>query len=477
MSGAAENESLYQDWKKLYPRYQKGFFRSIRWALLVITLGIYYLLPMLRWERAGNLPDQAVLFDLPARKFYIFDLIIWPQEIFLLSMLLFLAAIALFFVTSLAGRVFCGYFCFQTVWTDLFLLVEKLFEGNRKKRMKLDEGPWTAHKWAIKIAKHATWMLIGVLTGGVFVFYFADAPTLMGQFIDGTAPFPAWFTMGFLALTTYTMAGFAREQVCIYMCPYARFQGAMFDEDTIIIAYHNELGEPRESNRRVRQENPDQVGWCIDCNECVTVCPTGIDIRDGQQYQCITCGMCIDACDDVMASLAKEGEATPPRLIRYTSLVEIKGKKPRFLRTRTLVYLALMAIGIGAMAGYFMLREPTHLNVIKHRQPVYIMQSDGGVQNNYTIRILNMTTDTQRYTVSLTGLEGVSLKSDTADGYDGQGNPYFDVGSGKVVPHKLFVKQPRKLGKPGAQEIVFTMKAADASGGSSSYNSVFMRPE
>ncbi|MEG3637743.1 cytochrome c oxidase accessory protein CcoG [Magnetococcus sp. PR-3] len=477
MSAVEDQDSLYQDWKKLYPRYQRGFFRNVRWALLVILLGIYYLMPMLRWERPGNLPDQAILFDLPARKFYIFDLVIWPQEIFLLSVLLFVATIALFFVTALAGRVFCGYFCFQTVWTDLYIYVEKLFEGNRKKRMKLDEMPWTGRKWLIKLSKHFTWLVIGVLTGGVFVFYFADAPTLMGQFLDGTAPFPAWFTMGFLALTTYTMAGFAREQVCIYMCPYARFQGAMFDEDTIIIAYHDELGEPRESSRRVRNDNPKDVGWCIDCNECVTVCPTGIDIRDGQQYQCITCGMCIDACDDVMASLAKEGEEAPPRLIRYTSLGEIKGQQPRFLRTRVLIYAALMAVGIAAMVGYFMVRDSTDLNVIKHRQPVYIMQSDGSIQNNYTIRILNMTSGPQRYVISMEGLKDSSLRADSASGYDEKGNPIFDVGPGKVLPYKLFVKQARKSIEAGSQEIVFTLTAEDPEAGIGSYTSVFMRPE
>nr|CRH06230.1 Nitrogen fixation protein fixG [Candidatus Magnetococcus massalia] len=472
-----QSETLYADWKKLYPRYQDGFFRSLRWAVLVVLMGIYYILPLMRWQRDDGLPNQAVLFDLPTRKFYIFDLVIWPQEIFLLALLLFAAAIGLFFITALAGRVFCGYFCFQTVWTDLFIYVEKMWEGNRKKRMKLDENPWTA-KWIIaKTGKHITWIVVSLLTGGVFVFYFADAPTLMGQFMDGTAPSAAWSTLGILTLGTYTMAGFAREQVCIYMCPYARFQGAMFDEDTIIIAYHPELGEPREANRRVRQDKKDDVGWCIDCNECVTVCPTGIDIRDGQQYQCITCGACIDACDEVMASLAKESEAPPPRLVRYTSMAEMSGGETNFGRARVWIYALMLIISLGSIWAYFLARQPIDLNVIRDRQPIYIPLSDGSVQNNYTMRVLNMSNHEQSYVLTLEGLPGSSMKAINVEKSDAQGNLIFTVGPGKVVPFKVFVKQNRENLNSGQQEVTFQLRSTtEETGGSDRYESVFMRP-
>ncbi|MBF0380896.1 MAG: cytochrome c oxidase accessory protein CcoG [Magnetococcales bacterium] len=463
--------SLYSDWKKIYPRYQTGFFRRLRWSLVALFLGIYYFLPALRWQRAEGLPDQAILFDLPARKFYFFDLVIWPQDIFLLAVILIAAALALFFMTALAGRIFCGYMCFQTVWTDLFLYVEKLFEGNRKQRMKLDSSEWTLHKLYVKVAKHLVWLLIGMATGGAFVFYFADAPTLFWQFLDGTAPIPAWFTLIFLTITTYIMAGIAREQVCIYMCPYARFQGAMFDEDSLIVAYHPELGEPRESNRRIRENKESKTGLCIDCNACVTVCPTGIDIRDGQQYECITCGSCIDACNTVKDRMHMKNE-----LIRYTSMREIQGEKTRWFRPRVLIYGTLLAVFLGGIAVYLAFRPPLSLNVIKHRQPIYITQSDGSIQNNFTIRILNMHTQARTFSLEVDGLANSSLSVVAINKFDKQNRPLIKVASGAVMTFTIYLKQSQNSLKSGSQAITFKLIATDDPEIEDSYDSKFMRP-
>jgi cytochrome c oxidase accessory protein FixG len=463
--------SLYADWKKIYPRYQTGFFRRLRWSLVALFLGIYYLLPIIRWQRAEGLPDQAILFDLPARKFYFFDLVIWPQDIFLLAIILIAAALGLFFMTALAGRIFCGYMCFQTVWTDLFLFVEKFFEGNRKQRIKLDSEDWSFKKLFLKLAKHIVWIIIGMATGGAFVFYFADAPTLFWQFMDGSAPAPAWFTLFFLTATTYIMAGIAREQVCIYMCPYARFQGAMFDEDSLIVAYHPELGEPRESNRRIRDNKETDTGLCIDCDACVTVCPTGIDIRNGQQYECITCGACIDACNTVKDRMHMKNE-----LIRYTSMREIQGEKTRWFRPRILIYGALLMIFLGGIAIYLAVKSPLSLNVIKHRQPIYIMQSDGSIQNNFTIRILNMYSQARTFSLEVAGLPDVALSVVAIDEFDSQKRPLITVASGAVMTFTLYLKQQKKSTKPGSKDIVFLLRATDNPDDTFSYDSKFMRP-
>lgn len=468
---ATEATSLYADWKKIYPRYQTGFFRTVRWTVYALELGIYILLPLMRWDRGTDLPNQAVLFDLPERKFYIFDLVIWPQDIFVLAFLLIAAALGLFFMTALAGRVFCGYMCVQTVWTDLFLWIEKLFEGNRKQRIKFDQSPWTVRKLLIKVGKHSGWVLVSALTGLIFVGYFVDVPTLFRQFLAGTIPYPAWFTFGFLTATTYLMAGLAREQVCIYMCPYARFQGVMFDEETLIVAYHPELGEPRQSNRRMRTAMGSEVGLCIDCDSCVTVCPTGIDIRNGQQYECITCGACIDACDSV-----KERVGFAHRLVRYTSLSEMKGGKTRWLRGRVVVYALLLALFLGGIVWYLVFHRPVDLTVIGHRQPLYILQSDGSIQNNFTVRVVNMTMTRQTYALKVEGLSGATLSVAAISSRNAMGDPLLMVASGSVTPFTVYLRQTKEQVVSGRQEISFTLTALSPQGGIVSYQSVFMRP-
>lgn len=466
-----QEEPLYASWRKIYPRYQKGFFRNVKWSALWFFLGLYFLTPLIRWDRPGPEPDQAILFDLPGRKFYLFDLVIWPQDVFLLAFLLIVMAIGLFFITALAGRVFCGYMCFQTIWTDLYLYVEKLTEGDRARRMRLDAGPWSVSKVLRKLTKHTLWILIGVVTGWAFVAYFADAFEITAAFFRGDAPYPAWFTLGFLTIGTYVFAGFAREQVCIYMCPYARFQGVMFDDHSLIVAYDEARGEKRLSNRRLRRAPDSNAGDCIDCGECVRVCPMGIDIRDGQQYQCTTCAACIDACDQVMDRIKK-----PRGLVRYTSLTALQGGITHLLRPRVAVYGVILLAGLAAMLGYLILRNPLDLNVIRHRSPLYIMQSDGAVQNNYTLRLLNLTKQEQSYRLSQTGLDKAQLTLSGVDRVDEQGHPILTVGPGDVLPYTLFVRQAYDAGKSGRQDVTFTLTALDPSGGTDHYDSVFMRP-
>ncbi|MBF0584440.1 MAG: cytochrome c oxidase accessory protein CcoG [Magnetococcales bacterium] len=467
-----DTDSLYAAWKKIYPRHQEGFFRNLRWALYGIELGLFFLLPYLRWQRSPGLPSQAVLFDLPGRKFYIFDLVIWPQDIFLLAFLLIAAAIGLFFMTALAGRVLCGYMCLQTVWTDIFLQLEKLFEGNRKQRIKLDSSPWGIRKGLIKVGKHLSWIAVSGLTAFSFVAYFIDVHVLPQQIVTGDLPFAARVTLFLLTIGTYAMAGFAREQVCIYMCPYARFQGAMFDEDTLIVAYNPQLGEPRESNRRTRSAMGAKAGMCIDCNACVTTCPTGIDIRNGQQYECIMCGACIDACDSVRQRLGGGGE----RLLSYTSLQELKGGKTHWLRGRVVAYAVLLTLVLGGLVLYLARHAAVELTVIGHRQPLYIVQSDGSIQNNYTIRILNMTSSEQTYALGVEGLPGAVLTVAAVAAEDAQGHPLLTVGSGSVTPFTVYLRQARDQVTPGRQALQFTLTAQSPQGGSAAYTGVFNRP-
>ncbi|MBF0417811.1 MAG: 4Fe-4S dicluster domain-containing protein, partial [Magnetococcales bacterium] len=294
---------------------------------------------------------------------------------------------------------------------------------------------------------------------------------MMGEFLDGSAPYPAWFTLGFLTLTTYTMAGFAREQVCIYMCPYSRFQGAMFDRDTLIIAYHPEFGEPRESNRRKRTEMGESIGSCIDCNSCVTVCPTGIDIRNGQQYECIACGHCIDACDEVKLKTGMK-----ERLIRYTSLREMREGKTRWIRGRTIVYALLFSLFLGGIVVYMERHDVVEFTAIGHRQPLYILQSDGSIQNNFTVRVLNMTATPQTYALGINGVPGANLVVGAVTERDSEGRPLLSVTPGSVTTFSAYVRQPCANVDSGNLDFHFTLTAQSPAGGLATYKSVFMRP-
>lgn len=431
--------ALFEKQHKIYPRRVWGRYRKLKWLSMIALLGIYYGTPWLRWNRGPNAPDQAILIDMPARKAYFFGIEIWPQEVYLLVGLLILAAVGLFFATSLLGRVWCGYACPQTVWTDLFVWVERIVQGDRNARRKLDQSPWTFDKIRKKSLTHLIWLIIGVCTGGAWVFYFNDAPTLVDQIAHLDVP---WSVGGWiLALTgsTYLMAGFAREQVCTYMCPYARFQSAMFDKDTLIISYDQERGEPRGKHKA--GDPWEGRGHCIDCDSCVTVCPVGIDIREGLQYQCISCGLCVDACNNVMDKIG-----LPHGLIRYDTENNQEARKTcgakgalRWVRPRTVYYAAIMAI-VGSLMLYAIItRASLELNVLHNRNPLFVQLSDGSIRNSYTIKILNKTHDDRAFSLSVQGLDGAAIKLQGAGELDAG---HINVLADSVGQFRLLVDAP-----------------------------------
>src|ERR1700758_4519449 len=385
---------LYAARKKVYPQRISGTFRRIKWALMAVCLGLYYVLPFVRWNRGLGAPDQAVLIDFPNRRFYFFFIELWPQEVYYFTGLLILAAVTLFLLNAIGGRISCGYLCPQTVWTDLFYAVERLIEGDRRERMRKDaaRGTLKLQRFAETTLKHSIWLLIAWWTGGVWVLYFNDAPTLVKQLATFQAPMLAYIWIGILTATTYVLAGFMREQVCVYMCPWPRIQAALTDEWALNVTYKYDRGEARTSLKKANElrARGEPVGDCIDCYQCVAVCPTGIDIRNGAQLDCIQCGLCIDACDTVMKKIGRE-----TRLIGYDNDINIQrrqaGKPPiyRIVRPRTIVYSALIAT-VGAIMLYALLtRSLLDVNVLHDRNPVAVRLSDGSIRNAYTVRLLN----------------------------------------------------------------------------------------
>ncbi len=399
----APQDVLYAAREPIFPRRVKGAFRTMKWWLMAVMLGIYYVTPWIRWDRGPTLPNQAVLLDLQGRRFFFFWIEIWPHEFYFVAGLLVMAGLGLFLFTSALGRVWCGYACPQTVWTDLFILVERWVEGDRNNRIRLFRQKWDLQKARLRLTKWVLWFLIGLATGGAWVFYFADAPTLLRDLVTGQAAAVAYATMGILAFTTFLFGGFAREQICIYACPWPRIQAAMMDEDTITIGYRSWRGEPRGKHRKA--DGADQLGDCIDCMACVNVCPMGIDIRDGQQLACITCGLCIDACNDVMDKVGK-----PRGLIGYMALTdegrERAGQPPKsvwkhIFRPRTILYTVLWSgIGVGLVVALFM-RQPVSVSVAPVRNPVYVTLSDGTIRNTYDIRIRNQEHSDRPFRISL----------------------------------------------------------------------------
>ena len=398
---------LYAARRNIYPQSVHGTFRRIKWAVLLVTLGIYYLLPFVRWDRGPNAPSQAVLVDFPNRRFYFFFIELWPQEVYYLTGLLILAAIGLFLMNALAGRVWCGYLCPQTVWTDLYMAIERLTEGDRREHMKRESQPWTVETYARKAAKHFLWLMVAWWTGGAWVLYFADAPTLVKDLATGNAPFVAYAWIGILTFTTYALAGYLREQVCLYMCPWPRIQAALTDEYALNVTYRYDRGEPRMSAKKAEQlkAKGERVGDCVDCLQCVHVCPTGIDIRQGSQLGCIQCGLCIDACDNIMAKLGR-----PTRLIAYDTDLNIKARqegKPsvyRLIRWRTSLYAAIIAIAGGVMLYSLATRGSEGISVIHDRNPMFVRLSDGSLRNGYTIRIVNKQLKSRDFIVAVEGL-------------------------------------------------------------------------
>ncbi|WP_200844723.1 MULTISPECIES: cytochrome c oxidase accessory protein CcoG [unclassified Novosphingobium] len=410
--------SLYAKREPVFNKRIDGKFRRIKWAIMALCLAVYWVTPWLRWDRGPYAPTQAVLIDLAHRRFYMFGIEIWPHEFYFVAGLLIMAGIGLFLVTSAVGRAWCGYACPQTVWTDLFQHVDRLIDGDRNARMRLYKAPWGTAKIARRLAKWSIYLAISFATGGAWIFYFADAPTLQHQFWTGSADPVAYGTVAVLTATTFILGGFMREQVCIYMCPWPRIQTAMLDEKSLIVTYKDWRGEARGSLKKAKA-NPGQFGDCIDCNQCVAVCPTGIDIREGPQVGCITCALCIDACDRVMDEIGR-----PRGLIDYATLEDSEAEKAgqpptRHLkliwRPRTLLYLAAWsAIGFTLL---FLLgtRVHTGLTVSKDRNPPYILMKGGAVRNAYTLRLRNMQGRPRDMEIALQGLPGaVMWTEDTA---------------------------------------------------------------
>jgi cytochrome c oxidase accessory protein FixG len=403
-----ESESLYEARKQIYPQSVSGRFRNIKWGLLIGGMLIYYFLPFLRWDRGPDQPSQAVLIDLANGRFYFFGVEIWPQEVFYITGLLILASFTLFLMNAVAGRVWCGYLCPQTVWTDLYLLIERWTQGDRRERMIKAGQPWTMKTLGEAILKHSLWLMVAWWTGGAWVLYFADAPTLVKQIVTFQAPMQAYVWIGILTFTTYTLAGFAREQVCVYMCPWPRIQAALTDEWALNVTYRVDRGEPRGSLKRagVLREAGKAAGDCVDCNQCVVVCPTGVDIRNGLDMGCIQCGLCIDACDNVMVKIGR-----PVGLIGYDTDYNIDRRAqglpaltPKLFRARTIVYMVLIGIVAGLMGYSLATRHTLGVDVMHDRNPIYVALSDGSVRNGYTIRALNKIGSPRDFKLTLDGL-------------------------------------------------------------------------
>ena len=394
--------ALYEAHKKIYPREVSGRFSRLRVISLLALLGIYYVTPLLQWD--GR---QAILFDLPGRKFYLFGLTLWPQDFIYLAALLILAGLSLFFFTALLGRVWCGYACPQTVWTEAYLWMERKIEGNHNQRMKLDRAPNSAAKIRVKALKHTVWIAFSLWTGFTFVAYFTPIDELAAELVNfSLGPWETFWIL-FYSFATYGNAGFMREQVCKYMCPYARFQSAMFDSDTLIVAYHPERGEPRGSRRRGVDPAEVGLGDCIDCRVCVQVCPTGIDIREGLQYECIACSLCIDGCDEIMDKMNY-----PRGLIRYTTENSARGKPQRILRPRILVYATILLVLCGLLVAHISQRVALDLDVIRDRNTLYRETRDGLIENVYMLKILNMDNNAHEYKLRAEGIDGLKLVVD-----------------------------------------------------------------
>ena len=396
----AARRELYKKREPIHPKRVHGKFRMAKWIFMGLALGAYYLIPFLRWDRGEGQPNQAVLVDFAEARFYFFFIELWPQEVYYITGLLILAALVLFLVTAQFGRVWCGYACPQTVWTDLFMAVERLVEGDRNKRIKLDRAPWSFEKARLKITKHAIWLLIAAATGGAWILYFHDAFTVMGNFVTGQAALTSYIFFGVLTFMTYVLAGTMREQVCTYMCPWPRIQAALIDEETLQVTYRSDRGEPR--GRHKKGESWEGRGDCIDCKACVAACPMGIDIREGPQLECINCALCIDACNEIMVKIDR-----PKGLIAYDTDLNLerriagKAQTFHFFRARTVLYAGLI-VGIAALMAYGLAtRANLSLDAWRDRNPNYVTLSDGTVRNGYTLTVVNKSVETRQVDLSL----------------------------------------------------------------------------
>ncbi|MFA7280229.1 MAG: cytochrome c oxidase accessory protein CcoG [Sterolibacterium sp.] len=446
---AVVEQSLYEAHKKIHIRSVTGFFATWRWALVWLTQLIFYGLCWLPWN--GR---QAVLFDLVERKFYIFGLIFWPQDIFYLAVLLIISAYALFLFTAVGGRLFCGYACPQTVYSEIFMWFEKLIEGDRNARIKLDQQAMNLHKLSRKTVKHLVWLLFALWTGFTFVGYFTPIKTLAGEVISfALGPWEIFWLL-FYGFATYGNAGYMREQVCKYMCPYARFQSVMFDPDTLIVTYDAERGEPRGARSRKIDHKAAGKGDCIDCNICVQVCPTGIDIRHGLQYECIGCSACIDGCNTVM-----DGMGYPRGLIRYSTEHAMQQKWSRqqilahLVRPRIVIYSVLLVVIVGAAGFGIATRTPLKVDIIRDRNSLSREDESGMIENSFRLKVTNVSETRRTYSISASGLEGIEI----------QHKPAIQVELPAMTTETISVEvyALAESGSAGSNRIYFDVKAID----------------
>ena len=468
---------LYEKRKAVFPKAVDGRFRRFKWLVMVVTLAIYYGTPWLRWDRGPYAPDQAVLLDLGNRRFFMFGIEIWPHEFYFVAGLLIMAGIGLFLVTSAVGRAWCGYSCPQTVWTDLFQHVDRFIDGDRNAQLRLEAAPWGPNKIFKRGLKWTIYLVISFWTGGAWIMYFADAPTLTREFWAGDAAPVAYGTVAVLTATTFLLGGFMREQVCVYMCPWPRIQTAMLDEKSLIVTYKDWRGEPRGSVKKA-EKNPGAVGDCVDCNQCVNVCPTGYDIRNGPDIQCITCALCIDACDSVMQQIGR-----PRGLIDYATLedceIERAGGAPKpimkaLFHTRTLVYLGVWG-GIGlALLFALGVRTQIDLSVQKDRNPPFMLMSDGEIRNAYTLKLRNMQARPRPMQVTLDGLPGAVMWTDEMAREKASRELTVTVAPDQVEALRVYVVAPDDTQQ---QSFTFVLKASDAEGGGDTSEVRFDAPE
>jgi cytochrome c oxidase accessory protein FixG len=431
--------ALYAPSKRIFPQAVRGQYRTIKWIVLAVTLGIYYALPFVRWDRGPHAPNQAVLIDFTRERFYFFFIELWPQEIYYFTGLLVLAAMTLFLMNAFAGRIWCGYLCPQTVWTDLFYAIERLVEGDRRERLKKQNEGLTLRRAAEKVLKHSIWLMIAWWTGGAWVLYFTDAPTLVKQLATFQAPMVAYLWIAILTFTTYSLAGFMREQVCTYMCPWPRIQAALTDEHALNVTYRYDRGEPRGSLKanQQRQTQGLAAGDCIDCNQCVAVCPTGVDIRNGLQLDCIQCGLCIDACDAVMEKVGK-----PLRLIAYDTDINVKRRQCgqseifRPFRPRTFLYVGVIAVVGLVMLAALVMRNQIAISVMHERNPMFVTLKDGSIRNAYTVRLSNKALEPRTFVVSISGLDSPVL---ALAGQEPRSEAEVDIGPDQTTEIRLFV--------------------------------------
>ncbi len=450
------SKSMYAQKTKFYHKSFTGLFRTLRMSFGLFLFTMFLGTVWLQWE--GR---QAVWWNLPERKFYVFGATFWPQDFMLLSWLLIICAFGLFFITVFAGRVWCGYACPQTMWTWIFMWVEKITEGDRNKRMRLDKAPMSTEKFLRKAAKHILWLLIGFVTGFTFIGYFSPVRELMPSLLSGNAPLAVYFWISFFTVMTYVVAGYLREQVCIYMCPYSRFQSVMFDKDTLIVSYDEKRGENRGARKKGSNYKEQGLGDCIDCKLCVYVCPTGIDIRDGLQIACVSCAACVDACDSVMEKMGYD-----KGLISYTTEHNLTGSKTKLVRPRLIGYAAALLIMLSLFTFTIATRSVVELNVIKDRI-AYRENIDGSIENVYTLRVINKDQHAHTFRLAAQGIEGLRLEGQTE----------VEVAAGEIYSTPVSLSAEYDNLQPGANKIEFSVQSLDDESISRSSKSTFIGPK